>query len=39
MRGPWFVSDPWDFAPYLMHSGGATHVMATWCVLIGGVFA
>ena len=32
------VSDPWDFVPHLMRSGGATCVPATWRVLIGGSF-
>ena len=38
MRGFWSVSDPWDFAPHLMRSGGATCVVATRRVLIGGFF-
>ena len=39
MRGSWFVSDSWDFAPYLMCSDDATRVVAMRRVLIGGFFA
>ena len=38
MRGFLSVSDPWDFASHLMRSGGATCVVATRRVLIGGFF-
>ena len=38
MKGSLFVSDPWDFTPYLMRCGGAACVVATWRVLIGGFF-
>ena len=29
----------WDFAPHLMWSGSATHIMATWHVLTSGINA
>ena len=29
----------WDFTPHLMRGGSATHVVATWHVLISGVNA
>ena len=29
----------WGFVPHLMHSGDATHIVATWCVLTSGVNA
>ena len=38
MRGFLSISDPWDFAPHLMRSGGATCVVAMRRVLIGGFF-
>ena len=38
MKGFLSVSDPWDFAPHLMRSGGTTCVAATRHVLIGGSF-
>lgn len=31
--------DSWGSIPHLMHSGDAVHIMAMWCVLIGGVNA
>ena len=31
--------DFWGFVPHLMRSGGAVHIVATWCVLTGGVNA
>ena len=29
----------WGSVPHLMHSGGATHIVAMWCVLTNGVNA
>ena len=29
----------WGFVPHLMRSGGTTHIVATWHVLISGVNA
>ena len=29
----------WGFAPHLMHSGGATYIVATWSALTSGVNA
>ena len=33
MKGFLIGHGSWDFAPHLMRGGGATGVMATWCVL------
>ena len=39
MKGFLIGHGSWDFAPHLMLGGGATHTMATWCVLTSGVNA
>ena len=39
MKGFVIQHGSWDFAPHLMHSGDATHTVATWRVLTSGVNA
>ena len=39
MKGLLTEHGSWDFAPHLMQSGNATHIMATWRVLTSGVNA
>ena len=39
MKGFLIGHGSWDFTPHLMIGGGATHIMATWCVLTSGVNA
>ena len=39
MKGFLIGHGSWDFAPHLMLGGGATHTLATWCVLTSGVNA
>ena len=37
MKGPLPRHVFWGSAPYLMHSGGAIHVVAMWHIMIGGI--
>jgi len=39
MKGSLIQHGSWDFAPHLMRSGGATHIVAMWRVLTSGVNA
>ena len=36
MKGFLTKHGSWGFVPYLMHSGSATHIVATWSVLTSG---
>ena len=39
VKGFFIGCGSWDFAPYLMRGGSATHIVAMWYVLISGVNA